>query len=69
MPAAPKRPELAREGNACEVEQAGVFEEQPQQIEMKQVGKVDGQPHRAVMRAGLKSQHNPLEAVRFPGHG
>jgi hypothetical protein len=36
---------------------------------MQQVGKFDGQPHRAVMRAWLKSQHEPLEAVRFPGHG
>ena len=69
MPAAPERPELAREGNACEVKQAGVFEEQPQQIEMQQIGKFDGQPHRAVMCARLKSQHEPLEAVRFPGHG
>ena len=68
MPAAPKRPEFAREGNACQVKQAGVFEEQPQQIEMQQIGKFDGQPHRAVMRARLKSQHEPLEAVRFPGH-
>ena len=69
MPATAERPEFAREGNARQVAQAGVFEEQPQQIEMKQVGKFDGQPHRAIMRARLKSQHEPLEAVRFLRHG
>ena len=56
------------EWNACEIAQAGVFEKQPKQIEMQQVGKFDGQPHRAVGRARLKSKHEPLEAVRFHRH-
>ncbi len=69
MPAAAQRPELAREGNAGEIAQAGVFQEQPEQIEMQQIGKFDGELHRAVVRARLKSQHEPPEAVRFAGHG
>ncbi len=68
LPAAAERSELAQEGNACQVTQTGVFEEQPKKIEMKQVGKVDGQPHRAVMRARLQSQHEPPEALRFLRH-
>ena len=68
MPAAAERPELAREGNARQVTQAGIFQEKPKQIEMEQVRKFDGQLHRAVMRARLKSQHEPLEAVRFLRH-
>ena len=50
MPAATKRPEFARERNTREVEQAAVFEEQPKQIKMKQVGKFDGQPHTFIVR-------------------
>ena len=69
MPTAAERPELARKGNACEIAQAGVFEEQPEQIEMQQVGKFDGKPHRAIGRARLKSKHEAPEAVRFYRHG
>jgi hypothetical protein len=68
MPSAAERPEFARKWDIRESAQARIFEQEPEQIEMQEVCKLDGKAHAAVGRARLKSQHKAPEAVRFCRH-